>query len=161
MNYPVGPFAMGSDAPQIVGHVLGDLFNEALLLLGQPFAGFIKDLPKLLQELFRGLGEVLDEVQGVPDLMGNAGRKLAQRRQFFPRHDLVLGRTQLDQHAFKLFVLALQLFGQLLHQVQALDLQGMSPEDLESGGHFGYLVSSADLDAGFQVAAGHAAHPIR
>ena len=92
--------------------------------------------------------------------MGDAGGQFAQRRKLFAHDDLVLGFFQVPERRFQLVVLALELVGQFLHQVQALDFEGVAAEDLERGGHFADLVAPADIDLGLQVTLGHAPHAV-
>ena len=55
-------------------------------------------------------------------------------------------------------VLGVQLFGQLLDQVQPLHLQRIAPEHFQGFGHIGHLVIAAHLDRHLQVTDGHGAH---
>ena len=97
---------------------------------------------------------------GLRDLVRDPGGQLAQGGQLLAHHDLVLGAAQVLERLLELHVLALQLLGQTLHQVQPLHLKGVTAEHLQRGGHVGHLVAAADLDPRLQVAARHAAHPV-
>ena len=163
----VGALAVLADALEVAGEIACDLVDQRaallvfLFVLPVALAGRLQLLQKLLQQLFRDFREVLDEVQRVPDLVSDARGQLAKGGQLLPHDDLVLGAVQAGQRIFELRVLALELVGELLHQVQTLDLQGVAAEDLEGGGHVRHLVAPADVDLGLQVAAGHAPHPLR
>ena len=93
--------------------------------------------------------------------MGDAGGQFAERRKLLAHDDLVLRLLQVAQRSLELAVLALELLGQLLHQIQPLDFDGVAAEDLERRGHLADLVAPADTDLVLQVAFGHAAHAVR
>ena len=93
--------------------------------------------------------------------MGDAGGQFAERGQLLAHDDLVLRLLQVAQRGLELVVLALEFLGELLHQVQPLDFEGVAAEDLERRGHLADLVAPADIDLGLQVAFGHAAHAVR
>ena len=93
--------------------------------------------------------------------MGDARGEFAERRQLLAHDDLILSPVQIGECVLELFVLASELLGQLLDQVQPLDLERMAAEDLEGCGHVRDLVPPGDLDLGFEIAVGHAPHPVR
>ena len=161
MNNSVGAFAVLTDAYQVVGEILADLLDERALVRVQLLVALAEGLQKFLQKFLRDLREVFDEVERVPHLMSNTRGEFAERRQFLAHDDLVLSPPQVSQHALELVVLPPQLFRQLFHEVQTLDLQGVATEYLQGRGHVGDLVVSSNLDLGLQVAASHSAHPAR
>ena len=161
MDDAVGSVAVGLDAFQVAAQLTENIIQQFPLFFvqGTVFA-FFNGLLHLLQQLFGNFGEVLDEVQRVPDFMGHAGGEFAQRGQLFPHHDLALGHVQVAEGLLQFIVFALQLLGQLLNQVEPLHFQGVTTEDLQGSGHVGHFVPSGNLGPGFQVSAGHALHPV-
>ena len=159
---PVGALAVVLDQLQVAAQVLEDLADlPPLIFVQAAVLVLLHDLLDLLEKLRGHLGEVLDEVERVLDLVGDPGRQLAQRRELLAHHDLVLGLLQVDQHDLQLLVLLLQFVRQLLDQVQPLHLQRVPAEDLEGGSHVRDLVLAADPDLGFQVAVRHLPHAAR
>ena len=160
MDDAVGAFAVLVYTLQVAGQIVRDILDQGPLGVAESRPVLIDNFQQFRHHFHGDLREVIDEIQGVSDLMGDAGGELAQGRQLFLHDDLVLGPAQLDQHAFQLIVLVLQVFRQLFHQVEPLHLQGVAPEDLQRRSHIGHLVPPADFHLGLQVAPGHAAHPV-
>ena len=160
MNDPVGPFAVLVDAAQIVGEILHQLRDQLTVVRAHFLAFFLQDFLEFLQKLLRRLREVLDEVQGILDLMGDARGEFTKCRQLFAHDDLVLSFPQVCEHVLQLVVLGPQFLRQLLHQVQTLDLQRVAPKHLQGRGHVGHLVPAFDLDLALQFSAGHSPHAL-
>ena len=155
----VGTLAVAQDAAEVLLQVVAD-FLDGLLLGAAELAAFrlLQFLAELAQHLHRALGEVLDEVQRVLDFVRHPGGQLAERRELLLHHNLVLRVAQLLQHPFQPLVLLGEFVGQLLHQVQALGLQGRAPEDLQRRRHLRHFVMAAQLHRALQVAVRHGAH---
>ena len=95
-------------------HVLGQvgenvLYQFPLLIVQMAVFILLEGFPHFIQQFLGRFGEILDEVQRVPDFMGHAGRELAQRCQFLLRDDAVLRRGQVGHRLFQFVVLAVQL----------------------------------------------------
>ena len=90
--------------------------------------------------------------------MGHPGGELAKRGEFLLGDDLFLRRFEMFQGLLKGVVLCVQLFGQLLDQIQPLHFQGVAPEHFQGTGHIGHFVITLDLDRHLQVAASHGTH---
>jgi hypothetical protein len=95
--------------------VLGD-FDQVLFEAAQQlgFQGRVAGWPRpfflqLLHQFSAHFREVVDEVQGVLNLMGDARRELAQGCQLFPLHQLRLRRAKFLQCALQDLFLVLQL----------------------------------------------------
>ena len=93
--------------------------------------------------------------------MGDTCGQLTQRGQLALHDDLILSIMQVVQNSFKLIVLALQFVGELLNQVQSLNLKRVLTEHLQRIRHLCHLVAPTDLDLRFEVAVRHAEHSIR
>ena len=152
---------MGQDAVEVGVQVVGYVRYEGLLVVGHAVCVLVESFPKLFQQLLGRLGEVLDEVERVADFVGHAGGKFAEGGQLLLHDNLVLGPAQVVEHRLKLLVFVLKLLGQFFDQIQPLYFQGVLPEYVQGRGHVGDFVVAAYFDPGVQVAAGHAAHPVR
>ena len=154
----VGSGAVLPDLVQIDLEVVENLLDllcqvEFLIVLR-----LVDDFANLVNQLRGNLREVLDEVQGVLDLVSDPSGKLAQGRQLLLGNDLLLGPLQLLQGLFQCLVFGIELLGQLLNEVQPLDLQGVAAEDLQRIGHVGDFVIAGHANGNLQVAAGHFPH---
>ena len=156
----VGAVAVGEDAIHIFGEVAEDVLQEIQLFVVQlAVLVFVQGFFHFHEEFAGGFGEVFDEVEGVADFVGDAGGEFAEGGEFLLGDDAVLGGFQVFESLFQFYVFALEFLGQDFHEVEALDFQGVLAEDFQGGGHIGDFVAAVDIDLGFQVAAGHAAHP--
>ena len=154
----VRPAAVLPDLVQIDLEIIENLLDllsqvEILVVLR-----FVDDFANLVDQLRGNLREVLDEVQGVLDLVSDPSGKLAQGRQLLLRNDLLLGPLQLLQGLFQCLVFGIEFLGQLLDEVQPLDLQGVAAENLQRIGHVGDFVIAGHANGNLQVAAGHFPH---
>ena len=96
------------DDPVGAPSVLGDLVEVAgehpdeLVGLGAPAAARRFELAPVAsfsssEQLDREIGEIVDEIERVLDLVGDAGRQLAQRGHLLGLDQIGLGRLQLEQ----------------------------------------------------------------
>jgi len=148
-----------ADASQVLLEVAGDLGDVVGLIVGR--RRICDGLEQFFEQFIGRLGEVLDEVQRVADLVGDAGSHLAEGGQLLVGHDLVLRAVQVGQRLGELRVALAQLARQLFDQVQSLHLQRGLAELLERVRHLGHLVAATGLDRRLEVAAGQGPHAVR
>ena len=160
VNHPIGAVPVLANTLEVAGQISRNLLEQLPVVLAQLVLVVGEDLPQFLQQLLGDLREILDEVEWILDLVGYAGGELAEFRQLVAHDDLILSLAQIVHGFLELGVLPLQLFGQFLDKVQALNLQGVTSKHLQGRRHLGHLVAPADLDLGLQVASGHATHAI-
>ena len=141
----VGAVAVVADAAEILRQVLIEFVEQLALLVVQRLARLLQRLVEFFEKLLRGFGEVLHEIERVLDLVGDAGRELAKRRELLLRHHLILGALQIGQRPLQLLVLAAQLLGEFLHQIEALHFERVAPEHFQRPGHVRHLVAPLDL----------------
>ncbi len=87
--------AMLDDLRQVARQCRDQVVRIRARLRCQRLDGRAKHLLQLKQKLLRQTGKVVDEVQRVLDLMGNACSELAKRRHLFGVDQVGLGRLQL------------------------------------------------------------------
>ena len=115
MDDAVGTLSMIAYPTQIVPQVATYVIHKPALLVAQRHAPVFEDFRQLSDKLLGDLGEVVDEVQRVPYLVGHTCRQLTQSSQLLTHYNLALGPMQVLQDNLKLLILALQLIRQLLH----------------------------------------------
>ena len=151
---------MGPDALQAVVQIGAERFEQFPLRVGEPVARRFEFLPQFLQQLRGRLGVIEHEIQRVADLVRDAGGQLSEPRELFARDDLILRPAQFLERVLELAVLGAQFLRQLLHQVEALDLQRVAAEDLQRRRHVRHFVAAVDPHRALEVAGRHGQHAV-
>ena len=98
---------------------------------------------------------------GVLDFVCHPRGQLSQRCELLLVHHLILGTAQIPEGGFECSVLLLEIDGQLLNQIQPLNLDRVLAEDVECVPHVGQLVVASYVECHLEVAFGHPAHARR
>ncbi len=119
---PVGALAVLADPAAVLLQVVEQVAHLAQHLADGPLGRLAHLVAQLLGQLDRQVGEVVDEVERVLDLVGDAGRELAQRRQLLGLDELGLGRLQVAERRFEARVGGFELGVGRLHLARPFEL---------------------------------------
>ena len=107
----VGAAAVLADLPQIVDQCGQQILGVGAPVVAERGEGLVQDVPKFSEKLGREVGEVVDEVERILDLVGDAGDQLAQERQLLRLDQIVLRPLQFGEGPLRLVLrLADRLF---------------------------------------------------
>ena len=100
-DYAVGAPAMLANLFEVAGQHCDRLVDIGALVLVELFEGRRCRLLELLQQLDRQAGEVVDEVQRVFDLVGDAGGQLPERGHLLGMDQIGLDRLQFAERRLR------------------------------------------------------------
>src|SRR5215831_18840860 len=80
--------------------IANDFVDIGTLVIGQPGDRRARGLLELVQQFDREAGEIVDKVERVFDLVGDAGGQLAKRGHLLGLDQPVLGAAQISECAF-------------------------------------------------------------
>ena len=93
----VGAPAVLGDLFEVAAQHVDDLVDSGALVLAEHRHGRGRRLPQFLQQFARQVGEVIDEVERVLDLVRDAGGQLAERGHLLRLDQPVLGAAQIGE----------------------------------------------------------------
>jgi len=91
---PVGAAPVLGDFAEVPGEHLDDFIDLGVRFLIERGHGWLRRLLQLVQQLDREVGEIIDEVERVLDLVSDAGRELAKGRHLLRMQEAGLCRLQ-------------------------------------------------------------------